>query len=83
MELREVTIDMYRDMTNFLLSGEWNAIEFCTRWIDRWEYIAQQMMDNDNISKSDYEDYCIYCLRRIMELCDTFHCSELYSHLVD
>jgi hypothetical protein len=82
--VREMTISMYKEITAFLMSEQWNARELCGKWISDWEQTLFTIQDNPAISVAQYEEYARYAIRRIMELCDTFDVADLYEkYLVD
>ena len=79
MELREVTIQMYRKITVLLLEDNWTSREICSDWIAKWENILYCIQTNDFICNVDYEEFANYALNRIMEICDIFMCPDLYE----
>lgn len=84
LELREVAISMYVDITEVLLEGTWNARQLCSKWIDVWENVLYCIQTNDNIAENEYSDCVTFANRRIIELCNTFNCKDLYQkYLVD
>lgn len=79
MELREVAISMYVDITEQLLEDTWNARQLCSKWIENWENVLYCIQTNDNITDNEYTNFATFAIRRIIELCDTFNCKDLYQ----
>lgn len=84
MEMRETTIQMWKSITEFMLSDKWCARELCSDWIAKWENILFCLQENEYICQPDYNEFAEYAIRRIIEICKTFGCDDLYEkYLVD
>lgn len=81
-ECREITIEMYKDITNSLLSDIWNNRATVTFWVDRWEKYANMVSHNNNLSHRDFLEVMLYMNKRVDELAKSLQCEDVIDHII-
>ena len=78
MMLREIALDMLREVIIGIISGQMEPRAICTRQVTVWENVAFCVQENPNIPRNDFDKYLEYITSQVEWVCNTFACSDLY-----
>lgn len=76
-QMLAVHIMLLTEMVYMILSDDWDAREFCTKWLEKLEHIAFLVSENEYVSSYKTKWVSDYCRELITGTCNLFNCNDL------
>lgn len=80
-ELRNVTIELYKDTVQAILSDHWNARATTTFWLSRYEQYALDLSRNNSLTHVEFMDEVNYLVHKLDELARTLGTQDILDHI--